>query len=118
MVAKDVAPWTIVAGVPARELRKVDDDSRLQILPSFWYERRGRLMSLISIVVPVFHNASSLADLLKELQSVADKNADERPSSSSSSMTDLATILSRLLERLASLEPRMTVVKLSRKFRL
>ena len=72
-------------------------------------------MSLISIVVPVFHNASSLADLLKELQSVADKNADDGfefifvdDGSSDNSFS--------VLERLASSEPRMTVVKLSRNF--
>ena len=72
-------------------------------------------MSLISIVVPVFHNASSLADLLKELQSVADKNADDRfefifvdDGSGDNSFA--------VLERLASSEPRLTVVKLSRNF--
>ena len=41
MVVKDVAPWTIVAGVPARELRKVDDDSRLQILRHFGMSDEG-----------------------------------------------------------------------------
>ena len=35
MATKDVAPWTIVAGVPARELRSVDEDSRAQILAHF-----------------------------------------------------------------------------------
>ena len=34
-------------------------------------------MSLISIVVPVFHNARSLADLLRELQAVAARNAED-----------------------------------------
>lgn len=32
---KDVAPWTIVAGVPARELRAVDAASRAQVLAHF-----------------------------------------------------------------------------------
>lgn len=35
MVTKDVPEWTVVAGVPARELRKIDDASRLQILKHF-----------------------------------------------------------------------------------
>ncbi len=43
MATKDVAPWTIVAGVPARELRAVDDKSRAQILAHFGLndEERG-----------------------------------------------------------------------------
>ncbi len=35
MVTKDVPAWTVVAGVPAKELRKIDDDSRLQVLRHF-----------------------------------------------------------------------------------
>ncbi len=35
MVTKDVAPWTVVAGVPARETRKIDKHSRLQLLRHF-----------------------------------------------------------------------------------
>lgn len=35
MVTKDVPPWTVVAGVPARELRKIDDETRLQVLHHF-----------------------------------------------------------------------------------
>ena len=35
MVTKDVSPWTIVAGVPAREMRKVDPRSRRQVLRHF-----------------------------------------------------------------------------------
>jgi acetyltransferase-like isoleucine patch superfamily enzyme len=35
MVTRDVAPWTVVAGVPARELRRVDDDARSKILRHF-----------------------------------------------------------------------------------
>ena len=34
-------------------------------------------MSLISIVVPVYHNASSLPDMLAALQDVAVKNPDD-----------------------------------------
>ena len=35
MATKDVAPWTIVAGVPARELKTVDEKSRARILKHF-----------------------------------------------------------------------------------
>lgn len=35
MVTKDVLPWTIVGGVPAREMRKVDPRSRRQALRHF-----------------------------------------------------------------------------------
>lgn len=35
MVTKDVPAWTVVAGVPARELRKIDDDTRDQVLRHF-----------------------------------------------------------------------------------
>ena len=35
MVTKDVPPWSIVGGVPARELRKVDDAARRSILQRF-----------------------------------------------------------------------------------
>ena len=35
MVTQDVPPWTIVAGVPAREMRRVDEQARLQILQRF-----------------------------------------------------------------------------------
>ena len=35
MVTKDVPPWTIVAGVPAREMRKIDDQTRLKLLRHF-----------------------------------------------------------------------------------
>lgn len=41
MVTKDVAPWTIVAGVPARQIRTVDDDSRASILAHFGLNSEG-----------------------------------------------------------------------------
>ncbi len=72
-------------------------------------------MSFFSIIVPVFHNARSLADLLKELQTVAERNPDD----------DFEFIFvddgSRdnsfaVLESLAAGEPRLKVAKLSRNF--
>lgn len=72
-------------------------------------------MSLFSIVVPVYHNASSLGDLLAELQAVADKNpADdfEFIFVDDGSADDSFTVL----EQLAQQAPRMKVVKLSRNF--
>ena len=35
-------------------------------------------MSFFSIIVPVYHNAASLADLLSELQSLAHQNLEDR----------------------------------------
>ena len=35
LAVKDVPPWTVVIGVPAREIRKIDDDTRLQVLQHF-----------------------------------------------------------------------------------
>lgn len=35
MVTKDVAPWTVAAGVPARELRMIEPDARARILRHF-----------------------------------------------------------------------------------
>jgi acetyltransferase-like isoleucine patch superfamily enzyme len=35
MVTHDVPAWTVVAGIPARELRKIDDETRLQVLHHF-----------------------------------------------------------------------------------
>lgn len=72
-------------------------------------------MSLFSIVVPVYYNASSLPDLLLEIQAVADKNPDD----------DFEFILVddgsgdhsfAVLDALAQSEPRMRVIKLSRNF--
>ncbi len=72
-------------------------------------------MSLFSIVVPVYYNASSLADLLLEMQAVADKNPDD----------DFEFIFVddgsgdhsfAVLDALAQSEPRMRVIKLSRNF--
>ena len=72
-------------------------------------------MSLFSIVAPVYHNASSLADLLREMQAVADKNSDDDfefifvdDGSADHSFT--------VLDTLAQSEPRMRVIKLSRNF--
>jgi len=72
-------------------------------------------MSLFSIVVPVYYNASSLPDLLLEIQAVADKNLDD----------DFEFIFVddgsgdhsfAVLDALAQSEPRMRVIKLSRNF--
>ena len=41
MVTKDVSPWTIVAGVPAREIRKIDPRSRSQLLRHFGLADEG-----------------------------------------------------------------------------
>ena len=72
-------------------------------------------MSLFSIVVPVYHNASSLGDLLAALQAVADKNLEDDfefifvdDGSADGSFA--------VLQKLASNEPRMKAVKLSRNF--
>ena len=72
-------------------------------------------MSLFSIVVPVYHNAGSLPDLLLEMQAVAARNPDDDfefifvdDGSADNSFA--------VLDRLAQSEPRMRVVKLSRNF--
>jgi len=72
-------------------------------------------MSLFSIVVPVYHNATSLPDLLVEIQKVADKNPSDEfefifvdDGSGDNSFEVLTT--------LGESEPRMRVVKLSRNF--
>jgi len=72
-------------------------------------------MSLISIVVPVYHNARSLDDLLAEFQAVADKNAGddfEFIFVDDGSRDDSFAVLQRLAEG----EPRMTLARLSRNF--
>ena len=72
-------------------------------------------MSLFSIVVPVYHNASSLKDLLSELQAVAAQNADddfEFIFVDDGSADDSFAVLTKL----AAAEQRMQVVKLSRNF--
>lgn len=72
-------------------------------------------MSLISIVVPVYHNAASLADLLVELQNVAEKNPDDDfefifvDDGSGDNSFDI-------LDTLSHTEPRMRIIKLSRNF--
>ena len=35
MVTHDVPAWTVVAGIPARKIRKIDDETRLQVLQHF-----------------------------------------------------------------------------------
>lgn len=72
-------------------------------------------MSLFSIVVPVYHNAASLPDLLTELQAVAEKNPDDHfefifvDDGSSDNSFDVLNTLSQA-------ESRMRVIKLSRNF--
>jgi len=72
-------------------------------------------MSLVSVVVPVFNNYGSLADLLDRLAQLADRNGAD----------DFEFILVddgsrdesyRVMERLAAQEHRLTLVKLSRNF--
>jgi glycosyltransferase involved in cell wall biosynthesis len=72
-------------------------------------------MSLVSIVVPVYHNATSLPDLLSQFQALAQKNSADQfefvfvdDGSKDNSFA--------VLEALAQSEPRMRVVKLSRNF--
>lgn len=72
-------------------------------------------MSLFSIVVPVYHNASSLRDLLAEIVAVADKNPEDSFEFifvDDGSADDSFAVLTEL----ASREPRIQVVKLSRNF--
>ncbi len=72
-------------------------------------------MSRISIVVPVYHNARSLADLLEEFRAVAARNpADtfEFIFVDDGSRDDSFAVLSEL----SASEPRMKVAKLSRNF--
>ena len=72
-------------------------------------------MSSFSIVVPVFHNARSLPDLLAEFQAVAARNPDddfEFIFVDDGSRDDSFDVL----KKLAAGEPRMKVAKLSRNF--
>ncbi len=72
-------------------------------------------MPLISIIVPVYHNESSLPELLQRLQAVADKHAAHTFEllfvDDGSRDSSFATLC-----RLAESEPRMRVVKLVRNF--
>lgn len=72
-------------------------------------------MSFFSIVVPVYHNEASLADLLAEFQSLAHQNSTDRfeflfveDGSQDNSFVTLQTLLQQ--------ESRMRVIKLSRNF--
>ncbi len=72
-------------------------------------------MSLVSIVVPVYHNAPSLPDLLSRFQILADKNSADQFEFvfvDDGSRDDSFEVLQRLSQQ----EPRITVVKLSRNF--
>jgi polyisoprenyl-phosphate glycosyltransferase len=72
-------------------------------------------MTLVSIVVPVYHNAESLPALLGELQALAARNPGESFELifvDDGSTDDSFAVLQRLGER----EARMRVVKLSRNF--
>ena len=64
VVTHDVPDWTIVAGVPARPVGAGGRRGPRRRAPPF-------RMSLVSVVVPVFHNAASLPDLLARLQELA-----------------------------------------------
>ena len=64
VVTHDVPDWTVVAGVPARPAGAVAAADRAAIL-------RPLRMSRISVVVPVYHNAASLPDLLARLAALA-----------------------------------------------
>jgi dolichol-phosphate mannosyltransferase len=72
-------------------------------------------MSFVSIVVPVYHNSTSLSDLLSQFQALADRNSGDHfefvfvdDGSKDNSFA--------VLEKLAQTEPRMQVIKLSRNF--
>lgn len=72
-------------------------------------------MTLVSIVVPVYHNAASLPDLLEELRALASRNSGE--DFELVFVDDGSTDDSfPVLQRLAATEPRLRVVKLSRNF--
>ena len=72
-------------------------------------------MSLISIVVPVFNNASSLPDLLERFQALAAKNATDQFEFifvEDGSVDNSFSVLESLLQK----DSRIQVVKLSRNF--
>jgi len=72
-------------------------------------------VSLISILIPVYNNASSLADLLERFQVVAAQNQDDAFEFifvNDGSMDDSVSVLQELLHR----EARIRVVVLSRNF--
>lgn len=72
-------------------------------------------MSLISIVVPVYHNAPSLPDLYDRFQTLAKQNGDDEFEFvfvDDGSRDDSFEVL----QRLANQDPRVIVVKLSRNF--
>ncbi len=72
-------------------------------------------MSFVSIVVPVYHNATSLPDLLAKFQELAAKNSADRFEFvfvDDGSTDDSFAVLSGL----ADTEARMRIVKLSRNF--
>jgi len=72
-------------------------------------------MKRVSIVVPVYHNAASLPDLLEELRALASRNTDEQFEFvfvDDGSTDDSFAVL----QRLATNDPRVRVVKLSRNF--
>ncbi len=69
--------------------------------------------TLISVVVPVYHNARSLGDLLSRLRTVADTHAQwqwEWTFVDDASRDDSAAVLAELQQH----EPRMTVVRMAR----
>ncbi len=72
-------------------------------------------MSFVSIVVPVYHNAASLPDLLTRFQALARNNTADR--FEFVFVDDGSRDISfRVLQDLAQDEPRMRLIKLSRNF--
>src|SRR5215211_2738514 len=72
-------------------------------------------MSFISIVVPVYNNASSLPDLLERFQTLAAKNAKDQFEFifvDDGSVDNSFSVLESLLQK----DPRIQIVKLSRNF--
>jgi polyisoprenyl-phosphate glycosyltransferase len=72
-------------------------------------------MALVSIIVPVYHNAASLPDLLQRFQDLAGRNAGDQFEFlfvDDGSKDDSFAVL----QTLADAEPRVRIVKLSRNF--